>query len=217
MVVFFALALLFTWPLQFAAEAWPALWLPFMAVAGLGPSLAAIVVTRGAVLKKLRRGAPAPLLLVSFLTPFALLLAAGLADGLVFTVPFWGAVIWPPFGEELGWRGYLNPALAARHGARLAAVGTGLAWAIWHIPTGSASSPLYAVSIVAWSLIIAYLTQRGRGSVWIGILVHAGINAAAGTIASDRDALRLGLMIVVAGFAYLRLSGATSPARSDAA
>jgi membrane protease YdiL (CAAX protease family) len=216
MLGFFALALALTWPLQITAQLVPAVWLPCMALAGLGPSLAAIIVTRGRVLSELRRGAPPGWLVLSFLLPVALLsVAAGLHALLggspALGVPFWGAVLWPPFGEELGWRGHLTPSLERRVGPRLGAVGVGLAWAIWHLPTAlavPARLPLFALGLVAWSFVMAWLRRSGRGSVWTAILAHAGVNAAAGLLPpSDTagDLLRLALLCTAGAAAFVAL------------
>ena len=212
MLLFVALALLFTWPLQFLARAFPDYGLPCMALAGLGPSLAAAVVTRGAIFKKLKQGAPWPLVLTGLFLPVVLLIVAGVAGGkLAFAVPFWGAVIWPPFGEELGWRGYLQPALEKRVSPRVAALGVGLAWAVWHIPTGF--EPMFQLGIVGWSFVFAWLLRRARGSVWVAIALHAGINLAAGALPraeAGLDYLRFGLWTIVAVAACVAL-----PARRD--
>jgi membrane protease YdiL (CAAX protease family) len=212
MLAFLALALLFTWPLQLLAQRAPELWLPCMAVAGLGPSLAAIAVTRGAVLRRLRRGAPAAWLLAAFFLPLALLLLAhAVAGELAFAVPFWGAVVWPALGEELGLRGHLQPELGKRWSPRAAPLGVGLAWAVWHLPTALDPLhrlPLFALGLVAWSFVIAGLAQRGAGSVWIGVLAHAGINLAAGLLPEASpgvDAVRLLLLWLAAVIALFSL------------
>jgi uncharacterized protein len=37
-------------------------------------------------------------------------------------------------GEEIGWRGFLVPELAKRHGFAVTAIISGLVWAVWHYP-----------------------------------------------------------------------------------
>ena len=50
-------------------------------------------------------------------------------------------------GEELGWRGFLLPRLAARQGPLRASLVVGLLWGLWHLPafwlpgTGKVGSP----------------------------------------------------------------------------
>ena len=91
-------------------------------------------------------------------------------------------ILW---GEEFGWRGYLQKRLFA--GRPLpAAVATGLIWGVWHYPlmlfagynfpddrlVGLVSFP---VSTVLLSIIFGWLMLR-TGSVWAPSLAHAATN-----------------------------------------
>lgn len=89
-------------------------------------------------------------------------------------------------GEELGWRGFLVPALARRMPfARVAAV-SGAIWAAWHVPlivfadynggTPAWYSVLcFAVMVVALGFPFAWLRLRS-GSVWPAAILHASHN-----------------------------------------
>jgi membrane protease YdiL (CAAX protease family) len=90
-------------------------------------------------------------------------------------------------GEEIGWRGYLVPALRERFGFAATAGLSGLVWAAWHMPLvlfadyhGGApkaySVACFTVMIVASGAIAAWLRLRS-GSVWPAILLHATHNA----------------------------------------
>ena len=93
------------------------------------------------------------------------------------------------FGEEFGWRGYLQKELLPL-GAVPAVLLTGLAWGIWHFPvialgynyglgyagapwTGMATMALFTVIL---SIYMGWLTVKG-GSIWPAVVAHGSINA----------------------------------------
>jgi uncharacterized protein len=216
---YLVLCALWSWPLQAAAIARPAWALPLLALGGIGPTLAATVVTRGAVWRSLREGPPLGLLGFALVGPLALVALAAAIDvvlGGTFVVgaPFIGAILLPPIGEELGWRGYLQPTLAREHGALVAALGVGVAWAVWHLaPAVMVGAPIdglawFGVSLVAWSIIFAWLLELGGGRVWLAVALHAGLNIAPMIGADSQRAalLRIGAVITVALFAATRLA-----------
>ena len=86
-------------------------------------------------------------------------------------------VIW---GEEFGWRGYLQVRLFADR-PLLAAIATGLIWGIWHYPMILmgylfSGNPLglwlYPVNMVFTSIVYGWLRLRS-GSIWSASLAHA--------------------------------------------
>jgi membrane protease YdiL (CAAX protease family) len=78
-------------------------------------------------------------------------------------------------GEEVGWRGFLQPRLQGRFSLLGAAGLVSLPWALWHLPSFGISPsyramPLmgflgFAASIWVASLIFAWLLQVGRGQL----------------------------------------------------
>jgi CAAX protease family protein len=89
-----------------------------------------------------------------------------------------------PIAEEFGWRGYLLGYLRRRHRPIVAGLIIGPIWAAWHIPLfydsifGLISSAFGYVSwIMAWSVVLAALVTRARGSVLPSILSHWFLNA----------------------------------------
>jgi len=93
-------------------------------------------------------------------------------------------VVFGQSGEELGWRGYALPRLAARIGLGSASVVVGVMWALWHLPlffipgieTTGQSFPLYALGVIAISVAIAWLYANTNGSLFLTMLMHAAIN-----------------------------------------
>ncbi len=136
----------------------------------------------------------------ALLLPLAvMLMAAGLhvaLGGVVVTAPASGHLLMTivnlplilllggPLGEEFGWRGYALPVLQARLGWRGASLGLGLVWGVWHLPlffiagTAQAHVPpaLFLLSVVALSVVFAWMLNRTAGSVVAALLLHTAIN-----------------------------------------
>ena len=104
--------------------------------------------------------------------PFQLMISA-----LVVTPILWG--------EEFGWRGYLQVRLMG-HRPLLAAVVTGFIWALWHLPINLRGynfpeQPMlgllvFTVSAIMLSIIFGWLRVR-TGSIWAASLGHSATNA----------------------------------------
>jgi membrane protease YdiL (CAAX protease family) len=88
------------------------------------------------------------------------------------------------FGEEFGWRSYLQIRLLADR-PPLAAVATGLIWAVWHYPLilmgyqfpddRFAGLVVFTISLVLYSIMLGWLRLQ-TGSVWAPSLAHAALN-----------------------------------------
>jgi membrane protease YdiL (CAAX protease family) len=94
------------------------------------------------------------------------------------------------WGEEFGWRGYLQVRLLADR-PLAAAVATGAIWGLWHYPLILAGYEQYAnrwlglvvftVFTVLLSIIFGWLRLR-TGSVWAPSLAHSATNAVGGSL-----------------------------------
>ncbi|EPH02268.1 hypothetical protein HMPREF1531_01574 [Propionibacterium sp. oral taxon 192 str. F0372] len=90
-------------------------------------------------------------------------------------------------GEEIGWRGYLFPALSNRLGILGAVVTVGVIWGLWHAPLillgyNYPSNPRLGVAAMCVlctgiGAVLAWVSQKG-GSVWPAALGHGTLNAA---------------------------------------
>jgi len=97
---------------------------------------------------------------------------------------------WVQAGEEIGWRGYALPRLAARWGLATASIVLGVIWALWHLPlfyvhgadTYGQSFFAYLLQVVAISVAMAWLYRRTRGSLMLVMLMHASINNTKGIV-----------------------------------
>jgi uncharacterized protein len=89
-------------------------------------------------------------------------------------------------GEELGWRGFLVPALARTMSFERTAVVSGVIWAAWHVPliigadynAGTATwyaIVCFAIMVVGVAVVLAWLRLRS-GSVWPAAILHATHN-----------------------------------------
>lgn len=94
------------------------------------------------------------------------------------------------FGEEFGWRGYLQLRLFPTR-PTLAAIVTGLFWGPWHWPVlargfDSVGNPLMTlflltVSAIFLSIVFGWI-RRKTGSVWATSLAHSATNAIGGVL-----------------------------------
>jgi membrane protease YdiL (CAAX protease family) len=93
-------------------------------------------------------------------------------------------------GEEIGWRGYALPRLAARFGLARASLLLGLIWACWHLPLFfipglnqyGQSFPLFALGTIALSVAIAWLYAHTGCSVGMAMLMHSAVNQTTGIV-----------------------------------
>lgn len=201
MLFFVAIAFGAAWACQAPVYAWgvdgvPALVL--LALGGIAPSIAGVIVTRGRAWHDLVHGPrPAWALVVGLLGATALAGVAGVATGtLVLGAPYLAAVLLPPLGEELGWRGYLQPRLSARFGPVRASLVIGVLWALWHAPTAIGhweTFPPFIVAVVAGAVLIGWLWQRSGGSVLACVAAHAGINL--GLLRASAPAMLVSLVL----------------------
>lgn len=89
------------------------------------------------------------------------------------------------WGEEFGWRGYLQPRLFPGR-PLLGAIGTGVIWGVWHYPLilrgydfgdeRALGAAIFPVSTIFFSIIFGWLKDR-TGSIWVCSLAHSSTNA----------------------------------------
>ncbi len=94
------------------------------------------------------------------------------------------------FGEEFGWRGYLQLRLFQSR-PTLAAIATGIVWGLWHLPVilrgyelpgnRTLATAMFCISTVLISIIFGWLREKS-GSVWVTSLAHSATNAIGGSL-----------------------------------
>jgi membrane protease YdiL (CAAX protease family) len=89
-------------------------------------------------------------------------------------------------GEELGWRGFLVPALVRSLPFGPTALVSGVIWLVWHLPLVlfadyNAGTPAwyavlcFSVGVLSLSVLLAWLRLRS-GSVWPAVILHGTHN-----------------------------------------
>jgi membrane protease YdiL (CAAX protease family) len=97
---------------------------------------------------------------------------------------------WVQAGEEVGWRGYALPRLAAYLGLGGASLVLGVVWAAWHAPlfvlpdSGSTGQSflVYLLQVVAMSVVLAFVYWKTNGSLLLVMLMHASMNNTTGIV-----------------------------------
>ena len=116
-----------------------------------------------------------------------LLLPILMVQMMIEGVPLATLVTW---GEEFGWRGYLQLRLFPGQ-PMLAAVVTGLIWGIWHYPlilvgyehyeSVSIGLLIFPLSTIMLSIIFGWLRSE-TGSIWSSSAAHGATNALGGSL-----------------------------------
>jgi len=167
-----------------------------------GPALAALLLARHA-----GRGGPAMLLrrLVPSRTDIGVAAAVLIASGVAVVIAARAAgvglaemshivrahpgllaahyalqVVVVAVGEELGWRGWLLPQLAARTTRLRAALGTGAIWGVWHAPlllSGVTKAIAFLLFVLGMSVLFTRLWAHARSGLFTVVVAHASVNA----------------------------------------
>lgn len=91
------------------------------------------------------------------------------------------------FGEEIGWRGYLQKKLLEQNSVFKSIVFLGFIWGMWHFPLiiSGYNYPefpilgafiLFPLTTIFGSFLLAWLTINGK-SVWPAVFAHGGVNS----------------------------------------
>jgi uncharacterized protein len=120
-----------------------------------------------------------------FIINFFIIIFKSYSIMIVFPIYILLPLIWA-FGEEVGWRGYLQPRLTDLMEVRKALLYTGLIWALYHYPgalMGDYFSSgniwinliLFTVTLVPLSILMGWIRIKSQ-SIWPVVLLHAIIN-----------------------------------------
>ena len=85
-------------------------------------------------------------------------------------------------GEEVGWRGFLQPRFRARLGLLAAGVATGVVWTFWHLALyaglGLTAFLQFAWWAVSLAVVMGVVAEGTRFSVIIATVMHGAANIA---------------------------------------
>jgi uncharacterized protein len=86
------------------------------------------------------------------------------------------------FGEEIGWRGFLQPRLRARMGLLESGLLVGAVWTLWHLPMyiggGLVAFVAFAWWVVPLAVVMGFVVERARYSVIVATVMHGAANIA---------------------------------------
>jgi membrane protease YdiL (CAAX protease family) len=225
------IAFAFTWAL-----------LPLLAVSvafGLlalfGPAIAAIVVTRAdgswpelrARISDWRHSLRT--YAIAFGLPFAVaatalvvyILTTGSAPGLGTISAIELVIFVLVVGEEIGWRGFLQPRLRERMSLVGAGLVTGVVWTLWHAPmyllagaSGFAAFTLFAWWVIPLAVVMGAVAERSRSSVVVATVMHGAANIATPILLPGVDRSWT-LLVTGAVYAVLAVAIAIRASRVD--
>lgn len=100
--------------------------------------------------------------------------------GMLYQIPNFFLVVIAFFGEEYGWRYYLQPRLQQRFGLRGGVLLLGLVWGLWHLPLNlfyySPETSLQSIVtqiIVCLSLAVFFaFAYLKTGNIWVPVILH---------------------------------------------
>ena len=192
---YIAIAFAFSW----AFTALVSVSIAFGLVALFGPAVAAFVVSwADGTVGELRTRTtawrqPVSTYVAAFGIPFAvaavgaaiLLLTGGMTWTGLGTISAIEVVIFVlVIGEEIGWRGFLQPRLRARMGLLESSLVTGTVWVLWHLPMyvgpGSSLSAFLAFAwwVIPLAVVMGLVAERARYSVIVATVMHGAANIA---------------------------------------
>lgn len=218
-------------------------WYPLFYVGGLGPLLAAGIVTyatqgrdglRRLFSKTIGRGVAARWLWISAGLPFGIFLLAVAWTALTtghgiaatdlsrsaklpgFNLPMIMVVelVCFGFGEEVGWRGFAQPRLQARHNALASTAILTVPWALWHLPSfffnvnmmhlGVGGTIGWVLSLFTGAIILSWLFNSTRGSILPVALFHGALDVVfiSDAVAGKLDTV-IGAMLMLLGIAIV--------------
>lgn len=84
------------------------------------------------------------------------------------------------FGEEYGWRYYLQPLLQRRYGKRTGVLLLGVVWGVWHLPvnffyyspgSGLISAAGQQITCITLGIFFAYAYMKTQ-NIWVPVILH---------------------------------------------
>lgn len=193
-------------------------------IGGFGPTLAGIAVKEPRSLRDFvawifkgtfQSGYALKILLILILgaaLPFLQPKTSGITANLMLVVSY---IFWSGGNEELGWRGFLQPALETQVKFSRAVLMTGAVWTIWHLPLwfipGEDRGGIYGfISFFGGAIVLSLfmaLIKRTGGSVFDTMLFHGLYNYFVTSFVPDATffILQVIAMVLMLLFSFLEM------------
>lgn len=125
---------------------------------------------------------------------------------LVFLMIFGGMFV-GAFGEEFGWRGYLQKLLERKQNALVSSFLIGLLWGLWHVGNyqyGLFYLVFFLLSTIGSSVVLVWLLRKTNFNVLLATLFHISLNI--GYYVFFRDVLSDPRFMFVNGVTWIIIS-----------
>lgn len=123
---------------------------------------------------------PIGLFSIGFFISKAVGVQVELTNNLVIILPFaFGGMIIGSIGEEIGWRGFLQPNLEKNYSILLSSIIIGILWGLWHMghyKNGLLFMLGFLLFTVSASIVLRWLLGGTDNNLIISILFHLSIN-----------------------------------------
>ncbi len=167
--------------------------------------------------------------LIAFFLPFIIILIAEIlaalggetlpsssVSGSLILVYFILFLIVPGIGEEMGWRGYAQPALQRKFNPTISSLIIGIFWALWHFPSfldptsiyRDANFGLFLIMVVALAVIYGWL-YNNTGSIFFPIIYHTMHDLAISVLYNPN--INIVVHVIIALILVVRDRGKNSP------
>jgi membrane protease YdiL (CAAX protease family) len=107
-------------------------------------------------------------------------------------------------GEEIGWRGFLQPILEKKYSILLASIIVGVIWGLWHISNyqyGALFMLGFMLVTISASIIIAWLLRGTQFNIIIATVFHIAINV--GFVVFFKNSLTDYKVMIINGVVWL--------------
>jgi membrane protease YdiL (CAAX protease family) len=113
-------------------------------------------------------------------------------------------ILFGAVGEEIGWRGFLQPILEKRNCVLIASIIVGVIWGLWHIghyKNGLLFMSGFLLFTISASIIIAWLLRETQFNMIIAAVFHITINL--GFIIFFKNSLNDNKLMIINGIVWL--------------
>jgi len=115
--------------------------------------------------------------------------------------------------EEIGWRGFLQPALQKKYSAIISTLIVGIIWAVWHLPLffilGSSQASMSFLWFFIYAIALSFLLAaifNGTKSIFLCIIFHALMNSFSEVFVPNQRLIPACFMLVFAIIIFIAIA-----------